>query len=99
MPDVINSLCPDKVTVHDCIEHHCTREPSALCCSLRVDGHWLSYSRDEFQNYVNRYAAAFSALIPVRTVILFIKKLDIHLLAAYIGAMKAGHDEVGRRNE
>jgi fatty-acyl-CoA synthase len=76
--------------VHDCIEGWVHKDPDALSCSIRVKGAWVDYSRLEFWNHVCRYAAMFAGL-PHQTIILFVKKLDIHLLAAYIGAMKAGH--------
>jgi acyl-CoA synthetase (AMP-forming)/AMP-acid ligase II len=76
--------------VHDCIESHCINAPDALSCRIYIDGRWLDYSRNEFWGHVCHYAELFS-VIPQRTLILFVKKLDIHLLAAYIGAMKAGH--------
>jgi acyl-CoA synthetase (AMP-forming)/AMP-acid ligase II len=87
----VTNICPNKSTVHECIEYYSDQNPDALCCSIRVDSNWLPYSRKEFWNYVCRYAAAFRHSLSEPTLILFIKKLDIHLLAAYIGAMKAGH--------
>ena len=83
--------CPEKNTVPECIEYFREQDPCALCCSVRAGGKWLSYSRDEFWDYVCRYASLFARNLPEPTLVLFIKKLDIHLLAAYIGAMKAGH--------
>ena len=79
-----------KDKVHECIESWVDKDPHALSCSIRVKGAWLDFSRQEFWNHVCRYAAMFTGL-PHQTIILFVKKLDIHLLAAYIGAMKAGH--------
>ncbi|HYA86316.1 MAG TPA: AMP-binding protein [Nitrospirota bacterium] len=87
----MGKVCPDKSTIAECIEHYVLSEPDALCCSIRVGGTWFSYSRMEFWDYICRYASLFAASLSVQTLILFIKKLDIHLLAAYIGAMKAGH--------
>ncbi len=84
-------MCPNNVSVPDCIDYHRIQNSGALCCSVRVDGKWLSYSRQEFWDHVCRYADAYSEYLTESTLILFIKKLDIHLLAAYIGAMKAGH--------
>jgi len=72
------------------IEHFVQLAPEAPCCAVRVHGTWSDYSRQEFWTQVCHYAQVFSGL-PRETVILFVKKLDIHLLAAYIGAMKAGH--------
>ena len=80
-----------QTTVHGSIEAHCHQNPAQLCCSLRVNGQWEDYTRQVFWDYVCRYAAAFNTYLPTPTLILFVKKLDIHLLAAYIGAMKAGH--------
>jgi len=87
----MSHICPDKDTVFDCIEYYKDRSPGALCCSIRVEGQWLFYSRREFWDYVCNYAAVFQNSLKEQTLILFVKKLDIHLLAAYIGAMKAGH--------
>jgi len=77
-------------TVHGCIEVHSNFAPDKLCCSIRSNGVWHDYSRNEFWKLACHYALLFSEL-PHQTLILFVKKLDIHLLAAYIGAMKAGH--------
>jgi fatty-acyl-CoA synthase len=77
-------------TVHQSIESFVRQDPGALSCSVRVKGAWFDYSRRDFWDHVCRYAAVFSGL-EHQSVILFVKKLDIHLLAAYIGAMKAGH--------
>ena len=77
--------------VPDQIEQFATAAPEALCCSIRTAaGTWIDYSRGDFWGHVCRYARMFAAL-PPQTLILFSKKLDIHLLSAYIGAMKAGH--------
>lgn len=87
----MDTRCPERNTVPECIEFYREQNPGTHCCSLRVDGKWIDYSRDQFWNHVLRYASLFSETLSATTVILFIKKLDIHLLAAYIGAMKAGH--------
>lgn len=76
--------------IYDCIETLKVQNPGKLCCSIRISGVWQNYSREEFWNYVCRYTALFAGL-QSQTIILFVKKLDIHLLAAYIGAIKAGH--------
>lgn len=85
-----HALCPDRSTVPECIEHHCRHRPSDLCCTLLVNGTWGSYTREQFWGYVCRYTALFASM-PEPTLVLFVKKLDIHLLAAFIGAMRAGH--------
>ena len=82
---------PNTTSVTDCIFQHLNNNPDDLCCAIRVNGAWENYSRRQFKELVNRYAVAFRALLPQNTLILFIKKLDIHLLSAYIGAMHAGH--------
>lgn len=87
----MESICPDQTTVHGCIEYYRNREPGAQCCSLRVQGKWLDYSRDQFWDLVCQYANVFAHVLSQPKLIIFSKKLDIHLLAAYIGAMKAGH--------
>src|SRR4030095_8463799 len=78
-------------SVHDCIEQLCRQDPSALCFSLWQQGRWQAYSRAEFWQHVQRWSAVFSKSFDDQSLILFIKKLDVHLLAAYIGAMHAGH--------
>jgi acyl-CoA synthetase (AMP-forming)/AMP-acid ligase II len=88
---IMKSSCPEKNTVPECIEYYREQDPGALCCSVRAGGEWLSYSREQFWDYVCRYASLFARNLSEPTLVLFIKKLDIHLLAAYIGAMKAGH--------
>jgi fatty-acyl-CoA synthase len=85
-----HALCPDRGTVMDCIESHCEQRPDARCCTLRVNGNWITYTRVQFWDHVRRYATLFAS-IQTPTLVLFVKKLDIHLLAAYIGAMRAGH--------
>ncbi|NTU42813.1 MAG: fatty acyl-AMP ligase [Nitrospirales bacterium] len=89
--DRTETLCPDLQAVWDCLDFHCSRNPHGLCCSLRSGGGWQDYTRGEFSRYVDRYCLLFSSILHSPTLILFIKKPDIHLLAAYIGAMKAGH--------
>jgi fatty-acyl-CoA synthase len=84
-----SALCPDQSMVPDCIEYHCDQRPDARCCSLHMNGNWISYTREQFHDYVYRYATLFAS-IPKSTLVLFVKKFDIHLLAAYIGAMRAG---------
>ena len=87
----MNSISLPANTVHECIEAFCRENPAAHCCTIRVAGQWLSYSRQEFWDHVCRYADAFANCLAEPTFLLFSKKLDIHLLTAYIGAMKAGH--------
>jgi fatty-acyl-CoA synthase len=77
-------------SVPDCIELHCDEKPDATCCSLRVNGGWMVHTRQQFINYVRRYATLFAS-IQKPTLVLFAKKFDFHLLTAYIGAMRAGH--------
>ena len=85
------SLCPDKAFVFECVAHHRDMAPEALCCALRVRGAWVTYSRQHFWDHVSSYASLFRREMSERTLILFSKRLDVHLLAAYLGAMVAGH--------
>jgi fatty-acyl-CoA synthase len=78
-------------TVQDAIQVQAKRNPDALCCSLRVGGSWIDYDRRTFYDLVQRYAGLFRRVAGSSKIILFLKKLDIHLLTAYIGAMAAGH--------
>jgi fatty-acyl-CoA synthase len=78
-------------TVQECIAFHCEQEPDKHCCSIRVNGVWIDYDRKTFWSYVQRYSNIFKGIDGQSGLILFLKKLDIHLLAAYIGAMAAGH--------
>jgi fatty-acyl-CoA synthase len=78
-------------TVQECIAFHCEQEPNSHCCSIRVNGAWIDYDRKAFWGYVQRYSDLFSGIAGHSKLILFLKKLDIHLLTAYIGAMAAGH--------
>jgi acyl-CoA synthetase (AMP-forming)/AMP-acid ligase II len=78
-------------TVPECISFHCEKAPDAHCCSIRVNGAWTDYNRKSFWGYVQRYADLFSGIVGHPKLILFFKKLDIHLVTAYIGAMAAGH--------
>ncbi|GFO65338.1 AMP-binding protein [Geomonas paludis] len=81
---------PAAPDVPGCIEELVRDNPAALCCSVRVKGTWHDFSRREFWDRVCHYADLFAPL-PHQSIVLFVKQLDIHLLAAYIGAMKAGH--------
>jgi acyl-CoA synthetase (AMP-forming)/AMP-acid ligase II len=83
--------CPELATVPECVEYHARREPQALACAVRVQGEWQRISRAELWSLVERYAALFASALESSTLVLFIKKPDVHLLAAYLGAMKAGH--------
>jgi fatty-acyl-CoA synthase len=79
------------LTVQECIAFHCELEPNRHCCSIRVNGAWIDYDRKTFWDYVQRYSDLFSGISGHSNLILFLKKLDIHLLTSYIGAMAAGH--------
>ncbi|QXE90354.1 AMP-binding protein [Geomonas subterranea] len=81
---------PAAPDVPGCIEELVRDNPAAHCCSVRVKGTWQEFSRREFWDRVCHYAGLFAPL-PHQSIVLFVKQLDIHLLAAYIGAMKAGH--------
>ena len=78
-------------TVHECIAFHCEQESNKHCCSIRVNSTWIDYDRKSFWGYVQRYPDLFSGIADQPKLILFLKKLDIHLLTAYVGATAAGH--------
>ena len=83
--------CPDLPTVPECIRWHREADPEALAVALREGSRWVSYPRRQFWNHVAGYAALFARELPEPTLILFSKRLDLHLLTAYVGAMAAGH--------
>jgi len=87
----MRTTCPDQPDVPACIAYNCELNPNALCCALLHKGLWVNYSRIEFWQHVTAYAGLFQRELKEKTLILFSKKLDIHLLSAYIGAMLAGH--------
>ena len=78
-------------TVHGQIEDQSRQDPAGLCVSLWQSGRWQDYSRREFWSRVEHWGSRFQQSLPAHTLILFVKKLDLDLLASYIGAMKAGH--------
>src|SRR5688572_20054126 len=77
-------------TIHESINYHHEADPGALCCSLRAGGVWRPISRGEFQRHMLSWAVIFREGLAPGSLILFLKRPDIHLLAAYIGAMHAG---------
>ncbi len=77
-------------TVHGCISAHTEREPDAVAFSLREGNRWQAYRRADFGDLVDRYAGAFASRLAPGSLLLFVKRLDVHLLAAYVGAMRAG---------
>jgi fatty-acyl-CoA synthase len=85
------ATCPDLPSVPECIRQHRDDAPGVLCCAVRSAGRWQEYSREQFWALVEAHAARFQADLSTPTLILFAKKLDVHLLAGYIGAMLAGH--------
>lgn len=78
-------------TVHACIEAHVQAAPDAHCFSLRAGNTWQAVTRAQYWQRVEHYARLFHNAFTTPSLILFIKRLDLDLLAAYIGAMKAGH--------
>jgi fatty-acyl-CoA synthase len=86
----MKSRCPQRRTVPECIEQHIEADRNAHCCSIRVSGEWIAYSREEFWTLVRTYTNIFAHNCEPNEHVLFSKKLDIHLLTAYVGAMRAG---------
>jgi fatty-acyl-CoA synthase len=83
MAEKVNDLVSLRAkTVQECISLHCELKPNAHCCSIRVNGAWIDYDRKTFWGYVQRYSELFSAIAGHSKLILFLKKLDIHLLTA-----------------
>lgn len=77
--------------IDDCIAYNCQLNPDNLAFSLKNKSEWFRYSRKEFWDSVCHYDKVFSSQLKSPSLILFIKKNDFSLLAAYIGAIKAGH--------
>lgn len=84
-------MVPNKDTIPSCILRHRDLAPGALCCSLWGNGRWTDYTRQDFWQLVSCYSSYFTDALTEKKLILFIKRFDLHLLAAYIGAMHAGH--------
>ncbi len=73
------------------IRFHRDRAPDATACRLYVDGAWASLTRAEFWARIEHWSGIFAAELGEPTMVLFSKRLDVDLLAAYLGAMAAGH--------
>ena len=78
------------LTIPDCIEHHVQEDPDALCFSYLQKGKWHRISRSQFWDAVEWHSHRFASAFPPGELVIFIKRLDLDALAAYIGAMKAG---------
>jgi fatty-acyl-CoA synthase len=77
--------------IDECIEFHCKENPQEHCLSIRFKGNWQTSSRKDFWSEVEKYTNLFLGAFEESCLILFIKSLDLSLLSAYIGAIKAGH--------
>ncbi len=77
-------------TIPECIARHAEQDPDAHCLSIFHRGQWQRVSRSQFQDAVERHASRFSTAFEPGELVLFIKRLDLDALAAYIGAMQAG---------
>jgi fatty-acyl-CoA synthase len=77
--------------IDEIIEYHCKEAPEKNSFSIWQKGKWQSYTRKDFWLEVEKYSALFSSAFTQPSLILLIKTLDIKLLAAYIGVIKAGH--------
>ncbi|MEB3238279.1 MAG: AMP-binding protein [Candidatus Sericytochromatia bacterium] len=77
-------------SVHGCIVAHLEQDPGKTAFWLREGGRWVAWSRGDFLSLVSRHAARFSARLEPGSLVLFVKRLDVDLLAAYVGAMWAG---------
>jgi fatty-acyl-CoA synthase len=65
--------------------------PDAPAVTLRLAGRWHSWSRAQFEARVDAWARHFTAALGSGKLILFIKRLDLDLVTAFVGAMRAGH--------
>lgn len=72
------------------IERLVAADPSAHCFSIYRQGTWHPETRIGFWGLVERYALLFAATFEPSSLVLFIKRLDADLLAAYVGAIRAG---------
>lgn len=72
------------------IQFWANQDPQAECVSLLENGLWQTYNRNKFWEKVEHYTKLFASNCPANSLVLFIKKTDIDLLTAYIGAMNAG---------
>ena len=86
----MNALLLDGDSVYACIENNYRQDPDKLCAGLYHAGGWKLFSRAEFWHEVERYTHLFKSTLGESSLVLFIKKPDIDLLAGYIGAMRAG---------
>lgn len=86
---MIDFLSFSRIT--DCIEFHYKNNPNKHLISIYSKGEKLSFSRKDFWDKVLNYEKLFSNLVENKSLILFIKELDIELMSAYIGAIKSGN--------
>jgi len=77
-------------TAHEAILQHLIADPQRLCFSLRAAGQWRDVSRSEFHSHVLGWSSVFRSQLAPGSLILFLKRPDLHLLSAYVGAMHAG---------
>ncbi len=71
------------------IHQHIEQDPSAECFSIWQGGTWHTYSRGDFWRQMQEYAVLFASHCPPHSLVLFIKRTDMDLLAAYLGAIHA----------
>lgn len=77
-------------TVFHCIAHHCQADADRLCLGVREGQSWKTFTRGEFWREIERYTRLFRQDFQAGSLVLFVKQLDSHLLAGYLGAMRAG---------
>ncbi|MEM6787856.1 MAG: AMP-binding protein [Myxococcota bacterium] len=82
---------PARSDVISCVRFHRDAAPDATACALFAEGRWRTLSRARLWERIDYWASVFTVALPAPTVVLFCKRLDIDLVAAYLGAMAAGH--------
>lgn len=77
-------------TVHGRILDHLQKHPQQHLLTLWSHNHWEKIPNQDFHDLITRYISFFQQQQLQGKLLLFMKKTDEHLLAAYLGAMAAG---------
>src|SRR6266542_6661192 len=65
--------------------------PDAPAVSLRLGGRWHAWTRAQFDARVDSWARHFTATLGSGRLVLFIKRLDLDLVTAFLGAIRSGN--------
>jgi acyl-CoA synthetase (AMP-forming)/AMP-acid ligase II len=77
-------------TVHARILERCRKDSGAPALHLLENGSWRTVDRRTLADKIETYRGCFQSMKRPGELVLFLKRTDLDLLAAYIGAMAAG---------